>query len=173
MNAALGARLQDLRKLAAPVQARWAGLEARERRLVQLMAWVLGLFLLWTVAVQPAWRTLRTAPPRLDELDAQLQTMQALAHEAQTLRAAPPPPRSQASAVLKAATERLGETARLAEQGERAVLTLTQASGEDLRSWLSEVRTGARARAVEVALTRSGPGLSGTVVVALPGLNAP
>lgn len=173
MNAALAARLQDLRKLAAPWQARWTGLEARERRLVQVMVWVLGLFLLWTVALQPAWRTLRSAPPRLDELDAQLQTMQALAHEAQSLRAAPPPPRSQASAVLKAATERLGETARLTEQGERAVLTLTQASGEDLRSWLSEVRTGARARAVEVALTRSGPGLSGTVVVALPGFNAP
>ena len=70
--------------LPAPWPARsWArcaraggALAARERRLVALAAAVLGAFLLWTVAVQPAWRTLRDAPAQREALDAQLQTMQ-------------------------------------------------------------------------------------------------
>ena len=56
-------RLQALR-------AAWAQRDARERRLVVLAAWVLGLFVLWSLAVQPAWRSLRDAPARIDGLDA-------------------------------------------------------------------------------------------------------
>lgn len=151
------------------LRAAWRAREPRERRLVLLAAWVLGLYLLWALALQPAWRTLRDAPPRLDGLAAQLQAMQVQAADAQALRATPPLPRPQASAALQAATGRLGARARLAEQGERAVLTLDGVSGDELRGWLGEVRTGARARAVEVNLTRQPQGLSGTVVVALPG----
>jgi general secretion pathway protein M len=53
------------------------------------------------------------------------------------------------------------------------VLTLTAAGGDELRAWLSEVRAGARARPVELNLTRSEEGVSGTVVLALPAANAP
>jgi general secretion pathway protein M len=163
----------SLRTALAPAQAAWARLEQRERQLVQVAAWVLGLFLLWVLAVQPAWRTLREAPARLDALDRQLQTMQVLAAETGELRATPALPRAQASAALKAASERLGARGRLSEQGDRAVLTLTDAGGDELRSWLAEVRAGARARPVDVNLSRSEQGLSGTVVVALPAAAAP
>ena len=44
---------------------------------------------------------------------------------------------------------------------------------DQVRAWLGDVRTGARARAVEANLTRSDAGLSGTVVVALPSGNTP
>ncbi len=152
-----------------PLRAAWRARDARERRLLLLAAWVLGLYLLWALALQPAWRTLRDAPPRLEGLEAQLQAMQAQAADAQALRATPPMPRPQASAALQAATARLGARARLAEQGDRAVLTLDGLSGEELRGWLSEVRSGSRARAVELNLTRQPQGLTGTVVVALPG----
>jgi general secretion pathway protein M len=161
--------LESWRKAWQPMRVYWQALESRERGLVRLAAWVLGLFLLWSVALQPAWRTLRETPQRLDQLDAQLQGMQALAADVRELRATPALPRAQASAALKAATERLGAVARLSEQGDRAVLTLTAARGEQLRSWLGEVRSAARARAVEAKLTRSEQGLSGTVIVALPG----
>ena len=57
----------------------------------------------------------------------------------------------------------------LSLQGERAVLTLNGASTSQLRAWLAEVRSGARARPVEANLTRGAEGYSGTVVVALPG----
>lgn len=160
---------QGLERAWQPLRAAWAARDARERRLVLLAAWVLGLFLLWSLALQPALRTVREAPARLDGLDAQLQAMQAQAADVRTLRATPPLPRMQASAALKAASDRLGDKARLAEQGDRAVLTLTGVSGEQLRSWLAEVRGSARARAVDVNLTRTEQGLSGSVVVALPG----
>lgn len=152
-----------------PLRSAWAARDARERRLLLLAAWVLAAYLVFALALQPAWRTMRDAPARLDALDAQLQAMQAQAAEAQALRATPPLPRPQASAALLAASERLGDKARLVEQGDRAVLTLTGASADELRSWLAEVRASARARAVEARLTRDAQGLSGTVVLALPG----
>ena len=160
---------QGLTRAWQPLRAAWAARDARERRLVLLAAWVLGLFLLWSLALQPALRTVREAPARLDALDVQLQAMQAQAADVRTLRATPPLPRVQASAALKAASDRLGPQARLVEQGDRAVLTLTGASGEQLRNWLAEVRGSARARAVDINLTRTEQGLSGSVVVALPG----
>jgi general secretion pathway protein M len=173
MSARIDEATAAARKALQPALASWSRLEGRERRLVLAMVWVLGLFVLWSVAVQPAWRTLREAPARIDALDAQLQAMQLLAADVRDLRATPALPRAQAGAAMRAASERLGETGRLVEQGDRAVLTLKDASAAALRTWLSEVRAGARAHAVEANLTRSDAGLSGTVVVALPGRVAP
>ena len=62
----------------SPWRARWQALGARERRGLAVAAWVLGLFLLWALAIAPAWRTVRAAPAQLDRLDAQLQQMQHL-----------------------------------------------------------------------------------------------
>ena len=56
------ARLAAPAAWAAPLhrlRARWRALGARERRLLALAAGELGAFLLWSVAIQPAWRTLR------------------------------------------------------------------------------------------------------------------
>ena len=80
------------------LRARWQGLGARDRRLAKLALAVLGAFLLWALALQPAWRTLRDAPAQLDALDSQLQEMQALAAEARELRAAPALSTAQSSA---------------------------------------------------------------------------
>lgn len=152
---------------AQALRSAWAARDARERRLLLLAAAVLGLFLLWSLALQPALRTLRTAPAQIDQLDTQLQAMQALAGDVQRLRAIPPLPREQAAAALRAASERLGTQARLSEQGERAVLTLTGTTPERLRDWLGEARSAARARPLEMNLSRDAQGLSGTVVVTL------
>ena len=70
-------------------------------------------------AVQPAWRTLRTAPAEADALDAQWQQMQRLAAESKELRAAPPVAPAQSAAALKAATERLGGRAACARRRAR------------------------------------------------------
>jgi len=74
----VGARL-------APWRARWHALGLRERRLVLLAAAVLGTYLVWLLAWQPACHTARTAPAQIAALDAQLQQMQALAAEADVL----------------------------------------------------------------------------------------
>jgi len=153
----------------APLRAWWTTLGARERRLLALAVTVLALYALFAMAVQPAWRTLRTAPAQLETLDAELQTMQRLAAEAAELRATPPVNLEQSTAALKAASERLGDKARLSLQGERAVLTLNGAGSTQLRSWLAEVRSGARARPVEATLSRGSSGYSGTIVVTLGG----
>lgn len=160
---------------AATAQARqalkawWSGLAARERRLVAVAGLLLAGLLVWSVAIGPALRTLRTAPAQLDRLDAQLQTMQRLALEARELRNLPPVNLAQSAAALKAASDRLGEGAKLNVQGDRAVLTVSNLGTEALRNWLAEVRSGARARPLEANLTRGASGYSGTIVLALGG----
>ncbi|MBX9794552.1 MAG: type II secretion system protein M, partial [Burkholderiaceae bacterium] len=122
---------------------------------------------LWSLAIQPAWQTTRAAPAQLDRLGAQLQTMQRLASEATELRNTTPVAPTQAGAALKSATERLGSRAQMVLQGDRATVTVRGLSGDDLRNWLADVRSGARGRATEVQLARDAQGYSGTVVLIL------
>ena len=127
------------------------------------------LFLGWSVLVQPAWRVVRAAPAQLDQLDRQLQQMQAAGAEVQALRAVPPVSPAQAAVALKAATDRLGDKAKLSLQGDRATLTLIGVGPEALRAWLNEARSGARARPIEAQLQRAAQGYSGTIIVSLGG----
>jgi len=150
------------------LQQRWQSLAERERVLLVIGITVLGLALLWWVGLAPAWRSVRAAPQKIEALDLQLQDMQRLAAEAKALRAMPPMPAAQAQAALTAAAQRLGDKARLSLQGERAVLQLSHLSGDQLATWLAEVRISARVRAVEAQLTRTPQGdYTGSVVLAL------
>lgn len=150
---------QDLAK-------RWQALADRERLMLTVGSLVLGLALLWWVGLAPAWRTVRAAPKQLESLDLQLQDMQRLAAEAKTLRAMPTMPASEAQAALTAAAQRLGDKAKLSLQGERAVLQISHLPGDQLATWLAEVRISARARAVEAQLTRTPQGdYTGNVVL--------
>jgi general secretion pathway protein M len=151
------------------LSAWWAGMAPREKRLLTLGAAVVALFLTWSVAVRPAWRTIAQAPAELDALETQLQTMQRLAGEAGTLRAAPTINPEQAAAALKVATERLGDRGKLLLQGDRATLTVTGAGTAELRDWLAEARSGARVRPLEATLSRGAQGYSGTLVVTIGG----
>jgi general secretion pathway protein M len=145
----------------------WRARTSRERQAVAIVAIVIGAFLVWSFFVQPALRTVREAPEQLDRLDAQFQQMQRGAAESVALRAAPRVSPSQAAAALRAATDRLGDRAKLSQQGDRATLTLTGVTPEALRAWLGEVRSGARARPVEAVLQRGPLGYSGTIGVTL------
>lgn len=147
--------------------ARYAKLDARERQMVVIMILALGFLVVWLLLVRPAWKTLDDAPALREQADAQLLQMQAVSNEAKQLRALPPVPPSVAEQVLKAATESLGGKAKLAMQGDRAVLSLTGATGEDMRTWLIQARGGARARPVEANLVRAGDGYNGTLIVAI------
>lgn len=150
-------------------QGWWRGLGARERRSAVFASVLLAAALLWLLALAPALRTLARVPAQIDAAEVQLQAMQRLAAEALELRSATPVTTEQAGAALRAATTRLGEPAQLALQGERAVLTVNGVGGGALRDWLAEARSGARARPVEVSLTRGANGLSGTLVLAIGG----
>lgn len=169
MNAPSATASPALASLRQQAQTWWRGRARRERQAVVLVVAVIVLFLIWTIFVQPAWKTVRAAPAQLDALEAQLQQMQRVAAESRTLRNAAPVGLVQAGIALKAATDRLGDKARLNLLGERAVLTLTGVSPEALRGWLSEARAGARARPTEAQLQRGTNGYTGTVTVSLGG----
>lgn len=158
----------SLRGRLRELQAWWSALAARERQLLLIAALLLGGLLLWSLALAPAWRSLRSVPPQLAAGEQQLREMQALAAESTTLRAVAPVPLAQAQQSLSVASERLGEIAKLSLQGERALLTLKGISGEQLKGWLAEVRAGARARVVEASLSQISPGLyDGSLTLAL------
>ncbi|MEO8806228.1 MAG: type II secretion system protein GspM, partial [Burkholderiaceae bacterium] len=120
----------------------WLARTARERRAVIVVLAVLAVLVVWSLFVQPAWRSARAAPAVLDQLDGELQQMQRVAGESRVLRAVAPVSQTQAGAALKAASERLGDKAKLNLQGDRATLTLTGISPEALRAWLNEARSG-------------------------------
>jgi general secretion pathway protein M len=162
-------RTAALRALRAAAVARWAALAPRERRGLSLALLAVGLLLLWMVAVQPALRALGETPAQLDKLEVQMQQLQRIAAEARELKATAPVTPAQSGAALKAAADRLGDKAKLQQQGDRATLTLTNASPEALAAWLGEARSAARARPVEAQLTRSAQGYSGSVVVQVGG----
>lgn len=167
MNAEVMSSSPGLTSLRQQAATWWQGRTRRERQAVVIVAAVLGLFALWSVAVQPALRTVREAPAQLDRLEAQYQQMQRIASESTALRGAPRVSVSQAGTALKAATDRLGERGKLSLQGERATLTLTGVSPEALRAWLTEARSGARARPVDAQLQRGPQGYSGSLSVTL------
>jgi general secretion pathway protein M len=156
-----------LLKLSQPLRVGWHALAPRERRAASIALWVVVLFAAFSLLVQPAWRTLSAAPRQLDQLDAELQRMQGLAAEAQTLRGVAPVSAAQAAAALQSATTRLGSGAKLSLQGERATLTLTGAPPEALRAWLIEARSAARARPIEAQLAQAAAGYSGSLIVSL------
>jgi general secretion pathway protein M len=160
----------------APLQQALAGLQPRERRAVTLALWVVGLGLLWWIAIGPAWSTLRLAPERHARLDAQLSLMRGMAASAQALRGetnAQPPSRDALLRALDQATTALGANGQIAVQGERATLTLNNATPEALAQWLQQVRINARLVPVEAKLNRpadSAPAWTGSLVVTGPGL---
>ena len=145
----------------------WTQRTLRERQMVAGAVAIVVLFVLWLVLVQPALRTLQEAPLELDRLDQQLQQMQLAAAEAQLLRGTVPVSTEQATAALRAATDRLGSGARVAMQGDRATVTLANVDTEALRAWLGEVRSGARARPIEAQLVKAAGGYGGTVTLAV------
>ena len=160
---------EPLAKLRAEFDVRWRAMAPRERWGLRIALIALGVMLVWFIAVQPALRTLGSAPALLDAQEAQWQQMQRMAGEARELRAVTPISPTQAASALRAASDRLGDHAKLSMQGDRATLTLTGVAAPQLSAWLAEARSGARARPTEAQLTRGPQGFAGTVVVLLPG----
>ncbi len=172
----------------APLRTHWQALAPREQTLVLAAGGLIALALLWWLAVAPALATLRTAPARHAQLDAQLQHMHRLRAEAQQLQSAPNPARGDTVGALRTAlAQRLGNTAQLNVVGDRATVTLKGAPAGALGQWLAQARSNARAAPIEARLARSAatsantaapatlgnpaaaaPRWDGTLVLALP-----
>lgn len=154
----------------AALRRGWMALAPRERRLAAIAAAVVGLGLLWWIALGPAWATLRAAPAQHEALDAQLQRMRALAAQAQALKSQPRQNPDDAQRALEAAVrQHLGANARMVVAGERVTLTLVGASPDGLSQWLTQARVNARAVPAEARLARNAAGQwDGSVVLNLP-----
>ena len=146
--------------LAARWQAYAQRLAPRERSALQLAAWLLGLLLVWSVAIAPAWRVLQSAPERQARLEPQLNTMRALAAEARALQQAEStqaPAWPERLRALEASSQRLlKDQAQLAPSGEQVTVTLRDAAPEALAQWLQEVRINARLRPTRMQIERGG-----------------
>jgi general secretion pathway protein M len=157
----------------AALQARWARLDARERRLTLLGAGVVALALLWWVALAPALHTLRSAPQQHQRLDEQLERMRQLQAQAQALQNRPRVNQADAVRALEQSVrEQLGASTQLQINGSQASLTLKNLPAPALALWLSQVRGSAHASVTQARLMRDSaaapPSWSGTLVLALP-----
>ena len=165
-----------LGKAMAPLRQALAGLQPRERRAVTLALWVVGLGLLWWIAIAPAWSTLSQAGERHARVDAQLGDMRSMAASAEAVRAqggSQLPERDTALRALEQATAALGANGQIAVLGDRATLTLSNASPEAMAQWLQQTRINARLVPVEAKLIRAEGAVAvwnGTLVVSGPGL---
>ncbi len=154
----------------APLRARWLALAPRERSLVGAAALLVGVALLYWLAIAPAAATLRTADAAHQALDQQLQQVLGLQAQARTLQAQPRQNRDEAQRLLEASVQqRLGTSARTAILGDRVTVTLTGAAPDALAQWLTQARVNARAVPVEAKLARNPAGLwDGTLALNLP-----
>lgn len=146
----------SLKQSLAPLQERWSRLADQERQMLVVVLVVLVGALLWLKVLAPARTTLRTADAQAKALGAQLQHMQTLQAQAQTLQKQPPLSFDDTLKALASTTQQtLGNMAQISSSGERATVTLKGASPDALAQWLAQVRVNARSVPVEARLVRA------------------
>jgi general secretion pathway protein M len=152
------------------LRQRWAMLAPRERTLAVAAAALVGLALVWWVALGPALATLRSADAQHRALDTQLHSMKRLQAQARDMQGQPRQNPNEAIRQFEASIrQQLGTAARYSIAGDRVTVTLTNAPAAALAQWLSQVRTNARAIPGEAKLTRNpGGGWDGNLVLTLP-----
>lgn len=147
----------------------WAQRPPREQILLRGGGVLVGLALLWSVALAPALRTLRSYAPLHAAQQAQLQTMLGLQAQAQAAQALPHLSPAAATQALQASvTQAFGTHAELALAGGTATVTLRGVDATALAQWLASARANARSAPVQARLTRAANGWSGTLYMALP-----
>ncbi len=152
----------------------WQRLNARERRAVVAAAGVCAAAALWWGALAPALTTLRQAPARHAELDAQLGRMRTQAEVATRLQAQPVLGHTERMAALQADTRRLlGDTATVRISADQATVTLKATSPEALAQWLADVRANARLTPTEARLTALAAPPGNPTSPATPGTPSP
>jgi general secretion pathway protein M len=154
---------------AADLRQAWSALAVRERRLVLLAGGIVLLAVLWMLVLSPALRTVRTVPAQTQQLERQLQAMQAMSAQVRELKGRPVVRREDALRVLQSTlAQRLGAQAQLTPGGDRVTVTLTGVAPERLAPWLGQARSAARAVVVQARLNQGNAGWDGSIVLQLP-----
>jgi len=151
-------RLSSLTALRAALSQAWQQRTPRERQLLQLAAWVLVTFGLWSWALAPALRTWQEAPTRQAALDATSKQMQQLQAQAQAFKKPQAVTRAEALRWLEDnIPTQLGTETRWQLQGERLSVQLSGSTPEQLASWLKQARERAQALPVQAQLQQASP----------------
>ena len=154
---------------AATLQTWWHQRAARERALLGACAALVLLTVLWSLALAPAFKTLRQHAARTAQLQATLAQMQALEAQAKRLQGQGSLSGAQSQQALQAQTTSLiGKQAELTLRIGGATATLRGVSPQALARWLAAVRTEAHAKVVQSRLQRTADGWSGSVQLTLP-----
>ena len=156
-----------------PLRARWIRLPGREKNGIRLAGLLVLAFLLWQFSIGPSLATLRSSNAQSKALSLQLQAMQAMQVQAQAVQKQPPLGFDEAVRALTAATKQtLGASAQLVLAGDRASITVKEASPDALAEWLAQARLNARSALIEARLVRAstpgGPVWNGVLVMGLP-----
>lgn len=152
-----------------PLRLWWSQRPVREQNILRAGALLLGAALLWSVALAPALRTLRTLEATRTTQEAQLQTMLRLQAQAQALQAQPKLSQLAASQALQASVQQaFGTSASLSVNAGNATVTLSGVRPEALAQWLASARTNAHSAPVQARISRAANGWTGTLQMALP-----
>jgi len=150
------------------LRASWQRASRREQRSLVLAAVVVGLALLWWLALAPALNVWRSAPTQHQQIDAQLQQMLGLQAQARALQALPTLDAAAARRALEAALKPLGTRVQVVTQLDRLTATLKGADAQALAQFLSAARQNAHLVPTEAHLKRVGAGWDGALVFTLP-----
>jgi general secretion pathway protein M len=147
----------------------WEQRLPRERNVLLIGGAIVGIALVWWMALAPALRTLAGYEVRQSANDAQLRTMLDLQAQAQALQSQPKLSAADAGQALQTSVQlAFGSQADIAMSGGAATVTLRGVSPQALAQWLTNVRVQAHTVPTTARLNRSASGWSGTVQVGLP-----
>lgn len=147
----------------------WQSIPSETRTLGVLVSAALAVVLLSALTILPSLKVLRLAPADHQQLDQQLDLMRNLATQAQSAKAQPKPGADDALKFLDTSVKQsLAATAQMTVSGDRATITLKNATPESVTAWLTAVRATGRLLPAEAKLSRSDAGWSGQLVVNLP-----
>ena len=147
----------------------WGQRSHKEKWTLKLAMALLAGYLVWALALAPALRTLRSYEVSRIKLDADLQTMQGLQAQAQALQSMPRLSHSTATQALRDSVQNaFGKNADFSANGANATVTVRGVSADALAQWLLGARTEALSAPVQVRLSNTTSGWSGTLQMALP-----
>jgi general secretion pathway protein M len=169
-TASLGAWVHAVR---ATLHNHWQQLTPRERLGVGVLGWLLGIWLVWAVTLQPALQTLHDSAERRAQLAQQLHRMQALQSQAQNLQQQTALSPAEALQRLRQLTPTTDTGLQLNQNNGQVSVQVNAVPATALASWLAQARRQAHALPTEVHLTlanKDGPGASwnGRIVLRLP-----
>lgn len=148
-----------------PLRTYFSELSAREKLFVLLALYLVILAFIWLVLVSPALQILKNATSQNLALDKEIQTMQKLVQETNTLRSEPNETPTNLEFSLKSLSENIipGKSTTVSS-AETITVTLTAVNAQNLVKWIEALRVELHNKPIETQLQFQQGNWSGVVV---------